>query len=441
MIGKGVRVNAELKEPYKEERRKAGLIYSGIYNNIAGVNNTNQFIAGVKITKDLDPQYGGIQKLHARDTNLVAFAEDKVFRILADKDALYNADGNVNLTSTNRVLGDASTFAGEFGISKNPESFASYGFRAYFTDKSRGSVLRLSADGITEISEKGMSDYFIDKFKSVTTPLIGSFDEDTSSYNLAVGTESVSFKEKVDGWPTRLTYTPEFAVSLNNEYYTFSGGELWEHSNATRSNFYGAQHNSSVSPIFNDSPESIKNFKTLAYSGSEGWKASVVTDLQDGIVENWKKKENLFFNYIKGLESTWDNAAQAGTLDLSEFTTQGIGNPPVGGIGVAGATHEIVFGQAINVSAAAGDSLYRVNPANNDVELLGPINSVDGSRLVYTPSISTITSTNDYVFFVKNNIFNTSGLLGYYGETTLTTTLNSKVELFGVSAEVFISSE
>jgi hypothetical protein len=108
---------------------------------------------------------------------------------------------------------------------------------------------------------------------------------------------------------------------------------------------------------------------------------------------------------------------------------------------VPGATHEIVFGQAINVSAAAGDSLYRVNPVNNDVELLGPINSVDGSRLVYTPSISTITSTNDYVFFVKNNIFNTSGLLGYYGETTLTTTLNSKVELFGVSAEVFISSE
>lgn len=441
IIGKGVRVNTELQEPYKQERRASGLIYGGLYNSLSSVNNTNQFIAGVKITKDLDPQYGGIQKLHARDTNLIAFSEDKVFRILADKDALYNADGNVNLTSTNRVLGDASTFAGEFGISKNPESFASYGFRAYFTDKSRGSVLRLSADGITEISEKGMSDYFIDKFKSVTTPLIGSFDEDTSSYNLAVGTESVSFKEKVDGWPTRLTYTPEFAVSLNNEYYTFSGGELWEHSSATRSNFYGTQYNSSVSPIFNDSPESIKNFKTLAYSGSEGWKASVVTDLQDGIVEKWKKKENLFFNYIKGLESTWDNATQAGTLDLSEFTTQGIGNPPVGGIGVPGATHEIVFDQAINVSAAAGDSLYRVNPVNNDVELLGPINSVDGSRLVYTPSISTITSTNDYVFFVKNNIFNTSGLLGYYGETTLTTTLNSKVELFGVSAEVFISSE
>ena len=88
IMGKGVRVNAELQEPYKRERRASGLIYSGLYNSLSSVNNTNQFIAGIKITKDLDPQYGSIQKLYTRDTNLVAFAEDKVFRILADKDAL-----------------------------------------------------------------------------------------------------------------------------------------------------------------------------------------------------------------------------------------------------------------------------------------------------------------------------------------------------------------
>ena len=70
--------------------------------------------------------------------------EDKVLKILANKDAVFNADGNTNLTATENVLGQTIPFSGEFGISTNPESFASENYRAYFTDKVRGKVLRLS---------------------------------------------------------------------------------------------------------------------------------------------------------------------------------------------------------------------------------------------------------------------------------------------------------
>ena len=38
-----------------------------------------------------------------------------------------------------------------------------YGYRKYFTDKDRNAVLRLSMDGITEISNYGMYDYFRDQ--------------------------------------------------------------------------------------------------------------------------------------------------------------------------------------------------------------------------------------------------------------------------------------
>ena len=436
IMGKGVRVNAELQEPYREERRASGLIYGGLYNSLSSVNNTNQFIAGVKITKDLDPQYGGIQKLHTRDTNLVAFAEDKVFRILADKDALYNADGNTNLTSTNRVLGDASTFAGEFGISKNPESFATYGFRAYFTDKSRGAVLRLSMDGITEISSKGMSDYFIDKFRTVSTPLIGSFDEDTSSYNLAVGNESVSFKEQVDGWPTRLSYVPEFATSLNNEYYTFNDGELYEHSNTTRNNFYGIQGESSVELIFNDAPSSIKNFKTLAYEGSERWTATVSTDKQSGEVNNWRDNEGLYFNFIKGAEATWDNATQTGTLNSKEFSVQGIGEITVAN---GGAPYEFLIGGNVNASLSVGDTLFIKRPAG--IFKVGDVVSATNNRITVNDVNNVVSVGGEYAFFAKSNEINISGLLGYYGSVTLTNADTNKSELFGVSSEVFISSE
>ena len=42
----------------------------------------------------------------------------------------------------------------------------SFGFRAYFTDKARGTVLRLSRDGLTDIGAKQMSYFFQDKLKT-----------------------------------------------------------------------------------------------------------------------------------------------------------------------------------------------------------------------------------------------------------------------------------
>ena len=39
----------------------------------------------------------------------------------------------------------------------------------YFSDRSRGAILRLSRDGITEISSYGMRDFFRDNLATVTT--------------------------------------------------------------------------------------------------------------------------------------------------------------------------------------------------------------------------------------------------------------------------------
>ena len=184
-ISNGVRASITLEQDYKEEHRKHGLIYSGIYNSTSGINELNQFIAAQQITKDLNPTYGSIQKLFQRRISLVAFCEDRVVSITSNKDALFNADGNSQLVSTNNVLGDATPFVGDFGISKNPESFAKESYRAYFADKQRGAVLRLSMDGITPISEAGMSDYFRDNLSS-TTNIIGSYDSYSKNYNITL---------------------------------------------------------------------------------------------------------------------------------------------------------------------------------------------------------------------------------------------------------------
>jgi hypothetical protein len=145
-----------------------GIIYSGLYNSKTGVNKTNVFSVGENITKELDPRYGAIQKLYTTDTNLIIFQENKVSNALIDKDAIYSADGNPTLTASQLVLGQINQYAGEYGISNNPESFAFKGYRIYFSDKNRGAILRLSRDGITEISSYGMRDYFRDTLSSIS---------------------------------------------------------------------------------------------------------------------------------------------------------------------------------------------------------------------------------------------------------------------------------
>jgi ribosomal 30S subunit maturation factor RimM len=270
-IDKGPIVSTTLNEDYKEEHKTNGFIFSGIFNSISGVNELNQFLLALPITKNINPEYGTIQKIFARDSDLITFCEDKILKVLANKDALFNADGNSSLTATNRVLGQAIPYVGEYGISQNPESFASHAFRIYFADKARGAILRLSRDGLTEISAKGMTDFFGDNLPLSTT-ILGSYNDNKGSYNITLNNQTLSFDERVDGWTSFKSFIPENGFSLNNIYYTFKNGELYSHDSEIRNTFYNTVSPSSVKFIFNDFPESVKSFKTLNYEGSDSRK-------------------------------------------------------------------------------------------------------------------------------------------------------------------------
>ena len=294
-------VKAYAVEDQKEaETRLNALIYSGIYNSRTGLNNTNQFSVAESITKALDPKYGSIQKLYAEDSNLIVFQEDKVSRALIDKDAIYSAEGGGTITSTNLVIGQIVPYAGEYGISTDPESFAVYGYRKYFTDRKRNAVLRLSADGIEEISRYGMTDFFRDTFNlmGATGKVIGGYDLHTKKYDISIqqdgqydglfefATEykTLSFDESVKGWVSFYTYKPDWIASLKNKFYSFKDGAIWQHYADTinsRGVFYGNGAPAKVTFIFNVKPSVIKNFKTINYEGTSDWKVSSITTNED----------------------------------------------------------------------------------------------------------------------------------------------------------------
>ena len=267
------------------------IIYSGVVNSRTGINQTNQFASGEDITRTVDPSKGSIQKLYAEDTNLIIFQERKVNKALIDKDAIYTQEGQPVQTASNVVIGGIIAYAGEFGISQNPESFAVYGYRKYFTDKDKGSVMRLSQDGLTEISNYGMYDFFRDSFKTLGTgKAIGGWDIHNKCYTLSLQPSAVnatattlSFDENVKGWVSRYSYTPNNLFSIQNSFYSTTLGSIFIHNSIgpNRANFYGCQYDSTVKTIFNTNPSLVKSFKTINYEGGTNWQMTSLTTNED----------------------------------------------------------------------------------------------------------------------------------------------------------------
>ena len=415
VIDKGAVVSTTLDDEnlYNEDRKTNGLIFSGIYNSIGGVNELNQFIQAEKITKDINPTYGSVQKLFSRNTDLIAFCEDRVIKILANKDAVFNADGNPQLTANQNVLGQTIPFVGDYGISKNPESFASESYRAYFADKQRGAVLRLSMDGLTAISNDGMRDYFGEKLKTASY-IIGSYDSNKEEYNLTRWTGdllgggggssvTVSYDEKVKGWTSFKSFIPEDGCSLQNDYFTFKQGNIYKHHvpGTTANEFYGVQKDSRVRFIFNQDPSMIKSFNSIMYEGSQGkvqrgagytdnnfygykslynkkgWYVQTIsTEKSKGSVLNFLEKEDKWFGSIRGKSNGVND------IDLKNFSVQGIGTI-----------------SSIDVVVPP----YTLNAGN--ITLSNPSNTFNTSTIDYsfTPAIQTGSVTFPITYIVEVN--------------------------------------
>tara|TARA_R110000737_G_scaffold319920_2_gene331299 strand:+ start:1145 stop:2653 length:1509 start_codon:yes stop_codon:yes gene_type:complete len=427
-VGYGARAYLVEEEPNSSVRINA-MIYSGIFNSTTGVNNTNVFSVGDDITKAVDPSNGSIQKLYAQDNNLIVFQENKVSQSLIDKDAIFSAEGGAITTSGKIVIGQNQSYAGNFGISRNPESFAVYGTRIYFTDKDRNAVLRLANNGLTEISNYGMVDFFRDEFSTLDNASFGkgraygTFDIYTKQYVVSLQQNSanpnatfktLSFDEAVTGWTSFYSYKPYFSTSLKNFYYTFNSGRMYVHNSAAvpRAQFYGVNYKASVKFIFNPSVSLQKNFQTINYEGDNGWQVDSI---------------------------------------LSDFT--GVGGPNLAGL--AGDLTQAVTRDGGNATITnpvltSTPAVWSYNQGSYDnygnqypTRLIPPINNAGFVRM-----------ENKYKAFIPNNstvapgeiLFGSSmtGIKGYFATVTMSTDNVTDVggmkELFAVSSEYVESS-
>ena len=288
-------VKAYLDEEYPlQQRRISTLIYSGVYNSRTGINQTNVFSVGDAITKSLDPVYGSIQKTYAEETNLIVFQENRIHRALIDKDTIYTTESGTQTQAGAAVIGQFVQYKGEYGISKNPESFAIYNYRKYFADKNRNAIMRLSNDGLTEISMYGMRDYFRDELAEVsdlntTMTFTAEYVSggETSTTEVVVSTSSISENQKItpgmkiQGQPGFITYVDKGNTNTKIYYSqlfsdTITDPVTFEYN--TRGKVLGGWdiHNKNYVVSLQPSPSQVttnkKSYATIAFDEEiNGW--------------------------------------------------------------------------------------------------------------------------------------------------------------------------
>jgi len=149
---------------------------------------------------------------------------------------------------------------------------------------------------------------------------------------------------------------------------------------------------------------------------TNGWYVSkIITDLQEGKIDEFVKKEGKWFNYIKGEETTFTNAADnsgtaGGNLDFSEFTVQGIGNLSVDATTTSGTTPTLGGNLIITFSGGnnwntTGFSSYNItNPPATGTFTILPNAGYGLSAVSFTALTLTFGNTISSITFADTGI-------------------------------------
>lgn len=416
------------QDDYGLNVRKSSFTWGRHLEQSTNFNGLNEFNRALNNSMDLDDAKGSIQRMFNRDTDLFIAQEHRLQPVGFRKTQIFDQSGNPSIVKSDSEFSIFRAYAGEYGISQDPQSFAFFGYRLYMSDRKRGTPLRLSIDGVTEISMHGMSDYFKDLYReNEDAKIIGGYDPYFDEYLLAViktsGTSyTIGFSEQNKGWVSLYSYVPEEILGLNNRLYTWKNGQLYLHNSevSPRNNFYGIQYNTEVEVIFNDLPTRDKILKSIILDSNVAWDVEIESSLAtiSTIADHeFVDKGSKFYGYVRGNESS---------SDLSASNVHGTGNiGAVDGLGIRV--------PSVNQYASTGDQVWQVN--SGVPELLGTIDSISGN-IINLVSIIATPIVGNFCYIKKNSRIDGGKMKGYYFKVKLTSDSEEFAELYAVQAEI-----
>ena len=313
IVGNG---RAFVVDPYaKETYYPTTIRYSLEYQQNTNINNTNRF--NDANIDDYDRQRGDIQRLVTRGNQLRVFQSRGCGMVPIYQNVMQTADGTDVISQNASVLNRIQYYQGEFGLGNQYCSLASSANADYFTDPVIGAQVRLSADGITSLTEIYKAHYYFnDKFVRYQknendkfgnggfAKILGVYDVFEEQFTTcAQGSNSdspipemtFSFSEPKNCYVSFYDYYPEWICNAGNVIITWRNGELWTHNNTSAyANFYGTQYSPSIRLVFNDHQNIKKHYNTITTLGNTTWVAPTQGDVKTNLGQQSKLVQDDF---------------------------------------------------------------------------------------------------------------------------------------------------
>jgi hypothetical protein len=250
---------------------------------------------------------------------------------------------------------------------------------------------------------------------------------------------TLTYNESVQGWPSFYSFAPEFIKGMNQYLYTFKGGNLYRHNvNESRNTFYGlSPAATTITTVLNTDALTTKLFKTIDIESQDPWEVSLYSDIQGArtIDVDWfQKKEGDWFAFIRGLTDDSDN--------FSMRSAKGIGIPAT--LNTAGTLVTITYNFRVTTPIQVGDTVYATPvPASVAPARAGNITAVTLGAATTSITFDTNTYTapivTDFIFYVRNQVAESQGLLGHYAVITLENNLSTATEMMAVKVDLMKS--
>jgi hypothetical protein len=270
------------------------------------INQSNRFYTTDFDT--IDRGKGAIRKLKVRDRILRGWQDRYCFQMGIYAKFIQDSGGQNTLTTTDSIItsNNVQYYEGEYGVGRFPESIVHGKIQDYFIDYIRGVLLRLSNDGIINLSELYKGQYTL---KDLITPynknwfvpgsgapakLMGAYDYFNEEYipvlqggvndlglsdPIVLPPNTFAFNEPRNAFTSFYDYNPEFISSYEDKIVSFLNGNLYVHNSATNSNFHGTQYDSSITLLYNKDAAVKKTFESIRYQANNYWIAKAVGDV------------------------------------------------------------------------------------------------------------------------------------------------------------------
>lgn len=308
--------------------------WSLAYQRNTNINQTNRFYS--QNFDEVIREYGAIKRMMFWDKTMTIFQERKCGQIGVYNRFISNAAGGQELITTVDIITENNVqyYAGNHGVGNQADSVVQSEFVYYFTDPVTADQIRLSRDGLTNLSEiyktKTFATQNISPYLSPYNYTFGGTSRITGTFNirkdnvgeylcvLQPGTFgsstltgiTMAFDETRNMFSSRYSYAPECIVCAENTLYSFRNGKLYIHDQVTAgtmNRFYGVLYDSTITRVFNAGLIEKKSWLSLTEIANSIWDCPIIyTNAMS--YGSTPQQSNLVTGDFENIESTFSAA-------------------------------------------------------------------------------------------------------------------------------------